>query len=338
MKGLIFRIVGQMKNDKRSLGLLLIAPLLIISLLFLLLGESDYRPVVALDADFPLQIESALEEQDVDMISLGEGEDSDAMLRSGEIDAVVAMEDSGISVQMLEAGGTKASKINGALKAAMDTVNPVGHMEIVYLYGDAEASLFDSLSYVFLGIISFFIVFLLSGVSFIRERTTGTLERMMLTPIKRYQVVFGYTIGFGIFAVLQSVIIVLFCLYALGIAFAGSVFLAIFIMILLAFSAVATGTFVSIFANNEFQVVQFIPVIIIPQIFFSGLIPVDTFPFHLGYLSYIMPVYYGSTALNQVIVKGYGSLEIWPYLVALFAFIAVLSLLNTVVLKKYRQI
>jgi len=78
--------------------------------------------------------------------------------------------------------------------------------------------------------------------------------------------------------------------------------LCILIMILLAFTAVSTGTLISIFANNEFQVVQFIPIIIIPQIFFSGLIPIDTLPFHLEILSYIMPVYYGCTALHNVMV------------------------------------
>ncbi len=338
MTGLILRIIRQMKNDKRSLGLLLIAPLLIMSLLFLLLGDSDYRPVIALEENFPILIENALAEQEVDIVSLTEGEDADAMLESGEIDAVISMDADGVTVKLLEVDSVRISKINDALKAAVATLNPSGNVEMEFLYGAAEASLFDSLGYVFLGIISFFIVFLLSGVSFIRERTTGTLERMMLTPIRRFQVVLGYTLGFGLFAVLQSIVIVLFFLYVLGMAFVGSVTLVIFIMILLAFSAVATGTFISIFANNEFQMVQFIPVIIIPQIFFSGMIPVETFPLHLGYLSYIMPVYYGSTALNEVIVKGYGIMDIGSYLLALFVFIAVLSVLNTLVLKKYRQI
>ncbi len=104
---------------------------------------------------------------------------------------------------------------------------------------------FDNLGYVFLAVISFFVVFVLSGVSFIRERTGGTLERMMLTPVRRYQVVFGYTAGFGLLATVQSLLIVLFCRYVLGLAFAGPLIAAMVIMVLLAFAAVATGTFIS---------------------------------------------------------------------------------------------
>jgi len=124
----------------------------------------------------------------------------------------------------------------------------------------------------------------------------------MLTPIKRYEVVSGLLLGFEIFAVIQSTVVVLYCQYVLHMQFTGFLMLCILIMILLAFTAVSTGTLISIFANNEFQVVQFIPIIIIPQIFFSGLIPIDTLPFHLEILSYIMPVYYGCTALHNVMV------------------------------------
>ena len=160
----------------------------------------------------------------------------------------------------------------------------------------------------------------------------------MLTPVRRSEVALGYTIGFGIFAAIQSIIIIVYAQLVLGLHFNGSVMLAIVIMILLAFSAVATGTFVSIFANSEFQVVQFIPIIIIPQIFFSGMIPVDTLPYHLGLLSYIMPVYYGCAALKDVLLRGSGIDVIWPYLTVLVGFILALSVINTLALKKYRKI
>jgi ABC-2 type transport system permease protein len=132
---------------------------------------------------------------------------------------------------------------------------------------------------------AFFIVFLLAGISFIGRGTVGTLERLLLTPVRRSSVALGYTFGFGLFATLQSIILIFFTEYVLGLEIAGSILLAVLIMILLAFSAIVTGMLVSIFANNEFQVVQFIPVVIIPQIFFSGMIPIDTLPYHLGLLS-----------------------------------------------------
>jgi len=120
--------------------------------------------------------------------------------------------------------------------------------------------------------------------------------------------------------------------------FEGSVFLAVLLMVLIAFCAVSTGAFVSIFSSSEFQVMQFIPVIVIPQIFFSGLIPIDTFPYGLGKLAFIMPVYYGCTGLENVMVRGCGFWQIQLYIYALLAFIAFLFLLNIIALKKYRRV
>jgi ABC-2 type transport system permease protein len=93
---------------------------------------------------------------------------------------------------------------------------------------------------------------------------------MLMTPISRVDVIGGYTIGYGILAALQSVVIILYSAYVLSIHIEGSVGLSILVMILMAFSAVSIGALVSIFANNELQLVQFIPVVVIPQIFFCA--------------------------------------------------------------------
>ena len=337
MKSLVARIFKQLVGDRRSMAMLLLAPILVVSLLYLLLGDSAYQPTIAVDSRYPAPMLAALQKQDVTVVILSDGTDADAKLENNEIDAMVTFDANGLSIRMAEAGSAKTAKITSALKAAAASVNPAGGMRFTSIYGDTASSTFDSLDYVLLGVMSFFFVFILSGVSFIRERSSGTLERLMLTPVRRYEVIVGYTLGFGVFAVIQSVVFVLFTQYVLGVHIAGSVWLTMLVMILLSFTAVSTGTLISIFANNEFQVVQFIPVVIIPQIFFSGLIPIDTFPLHLGNLSYIMPVYYGCTALNEVMVKGFGIGKIWPNLVMLLAFVLVLSVVNTLALKKYRR-
>jgi ABC-2 type transport system permease protein len=338
MKGIIFRIIRQMLNDKRSLALMIFAPILILTLLYFLLGDSTYIPKVGVPGNMPGQAVSKLSDHDLDVTVLETNADSDQLLENGTLDAYLSMGTGGISIKMLEPDSVKMSKITASVKDALSTAgSSASGLDISYIYGNISST-FDSLAYVLLGVISFFIVFILAGVSFIRERTTGTMERLMLTPVKRSEVALGYTVGFGIFAAIQSILIVIYTQNVLGLHFSGSVLLAILIMILLAFSAVATGTVISIFANNEFQVVQFIPIIIIPQIFFSGMIPIDTLPYHLGYLSYIMPVYYGCTALKNVVVKGQGFTDIWPHLAVLAAFILVLSLINTLALKKYRRI
>ena len=335
MTGIILRIIRQMVHDKRSLGLIVFAPIFIISLLYLLLGDSPYVPTVAVEADLPESVVSQLESPDLSVMVLQNEDDPDELLKAGTIDAFLTVGSDGVTVRMLEADNVKTAKITSAIQQVISGSS--AGLRITYLFG-ANLNSFDSLSYVLLGVMAFFIVFLLAGISFIRERTIGTLERLMLTPVRRSSVALGYTFGFGLFAILQSIILILFTEYVLGLEIAGSILLAVLIMILLAFSAIVTGMLVSIFANNEFQVVQFIPVVIIPQIFFSGMIPIDTLPYHLGLLSYVMPVYYGCTALKAVIIQGSSLAEVWPELLILLAFILLLSVLNSFALKKYRSL
>lgn len=338
MISLILRIVKQMKNDKRALALILFAPILMISLLYFLLGESSYTPVIGLDTSVSSILVSALDEQGVDYVVLGDDEDSDQMLEDGRLDAVISFSYEGINIRMLEGDSTKASKITDMLKAAIVKTNPAGRMNMDYIYGRPGDTVFDNLGYILLGVLSFFFVFIISGISFVRERTSGTMERLMLSPIKRISVVLGYGVGYGIFAALQGIFIILFSRYVLHMDFSGSVFLAMMVMVLIASSAVLMGALISIFANNEFQVMQFIPIIIIPQMFFSGIIPIATLPFHLGLIAYIMPVYYGCSGLKDIIVKGYGMDRIWFNVAMLCAFNLVLLLLNTVALRKYRKL
>lgn len=338
MRSLILRIIRQFANDKRSLALMLIVPVLIMSLLYLLLGESSYTPAIAVAGDFPAPMLLALEEQDVTVSTLPEGADTDQYLEDREADAALTLDANGLHIRMLEMSSVKTEKVTDAINSAVEEIEPQGSMEITFVYGRTDATAFDSLGYMLLGVLSFFFVFIISGISFVRERTTGTMERLMRTPVRRAGVVGGYTVGFGIFSALQSVLLVLFTKYVLNMEFEGSVLLAILIMVLLAFIAVSMGALVSIFANSEFQVMQFIPVVVIPQIFFSGLITIDTLPFGLGNLSYIMPVYYGCTGLENVLIRGYGIEKIWFYLLMLVAFIAVLFFVNTLALKRYRRL
>ena len=148
------------------------------------------------------------------------------------------------------------------------------------------------LAILLVAILSFFMIFIFSGISFVRERTLGTVERFMLTPIRTASVVIGYIGGFGVFALIQSVLLIIFAKFVFHIPFAGQWWLAVLIMLLIAFTAVMLGILVSAVSKNEFQVMQFIPIVIVPQFFFAGLIPVDTLPYHLSYLSKIMPIYY----------------------------------------------
>jgi ABC-2 type transport system permease protein len=90
-------------------------------------------------------------------------------------------------------------------------------VENSYIFGDENLSLFDTFSPILIGFFVLFFIFLISGISLLKERTSKTLEKLLSTPIKRYEIVLGYLLGYGIFAIIQTIILVLFAIYVLGI-------------------------------------------------------------------------------------------------------------------------
>ena len=333
---IVRRIIVQTFNDKRSLALILVVPVFLITLIYLLLGESDYNPNIA-ESGLPTQIVENIKKQDVSVskLDLDEGK---KQVEDGKIDAFIYSDASGIHMIFKTYDGVKTGLVQKSVVNAIKEVLPAGALQTEYIFGESDANMFDSLGYVMLGIISFFIIFIIAGISFVRERTNQTMERLMMTPVKRWQVVLGYTMGFGFFAMLQSIILLTYAICGLNMNVSGSVVIAGLVMILLALSAVCIGAFFSIFSNNEFQIMQFIPVVVVPQIFFSGLISLDTLPYHLGEISKIMPVYYACSALKTIMIMGGGLKEIWPELLALLVFITLFFFMNIVALKKYRRI
>lgn len=331
------RIIRQTVNDKRSLGLILIVPVFLFTLIFFLLGDSDYKASIAV-SDMPSMMIEKIEEQDVTVESLSLENGKEAVIEK-EIDAFL-YKDGDETVLLMETNdAVKSGVVLQAIQNAMKEMNPASVMRTEFLYGESDENMFNSMGYVLLGIISFFLIFILAGISFVRERTNQTMERLMITPVKRWQVVLGYTLGFGIFAMLQSIILLSYVKWVLHMTINGSIVIAGLIMILMSMSAVCIGAFCSIFANNEFQIMQFIPVVVIPQIFFSGLISLETLPYNLGVLSKVMPVYYACDALKEVIIKGKGfSGNIIGDITALLIFIGLFFVLNIFALKKYRRI
>src|SRR5207248_10698179 len=136
----------------------------------------------------------------------------------------------------------------------------------------------DSIAPVFIGIFSFFFVFLLTSVAFLRERSQGTIERVMVSPLKRTELVMGYICGFMLFALIQSLLILLFVVFALRVHYSCNLTLVFLVAVLLTIGSVNLGIFLSTFAQNEFQVIQFIPLVFGIQVFLSGILcPVAQF-------------------------------------------------------------
>jgi ABC-2 type transport system permease protein len=188
------------------------------------------------------------------------------------------------------------------------------------LYGSPDADLLDTFASAFLAYIGYFLVFILTGISFLRERVGGTLERLLATPIRRAEMVAGYSAGFGFFATLQVAVILAFALgsldvpaigplpaftIGLGVSNAGSPAMVFLVMLLLALGAVNLGIFISTFARTELQVLQFIPIVLIPQGLLAGIFwPIDSLPDALEAVARLLPLTYAVDGLRQVLLKG----------------------------------
>lgn len=333
------RIIRQVAGDKRSVMMIIFAPLLILTLLYFLLGDTSYKPTIAIyEGKLLPAMASILKAEDANIVDIHEEVDSVRYLKDHrDVDAVFSMSQAGIGIDMYESS-SKSAKALKLIQDALATLNPSAKMTTTFVIGKENTSFFESMGFIFYGLFAFFFIFLISGMSLVKERSIGTLERFMMSPISRGSAILGYTVGYGVFAVLQAIVMTLFGIYVLGIGCEGNIIWAILTMLLLAISAVSLGFLVSTFSNSELQVVQIIPVAIIPQVFFSGLIPLDTIPYGLGKLGYFTPVFYGCTALKEIMVIGGGFGDIWPYLLGLLIYNLVLSILNMLALKKYRKL
>ncbi|NFD78601.1 ABC transporter permease [Clostridium botulinum] len=346
IRALIKRISLQMLRDKRTLALLFVAPLLILTLMYFLFNGNTVNPKLGV-VDLNKDIIEALKSGDINVIEYKTA--SNEVIIEDKLDGLLEMENKTLKLTLENSDPSKAKllkmKINQAIASQSRIANitlPVKFktptINTNYIYGNSETTFFDVLSPILIGFFVFFFVFLISGIGLLRERTTGTLERLMTTPIKRYEVVIGYLVGYGIFAVIQTLIVVLFSINVLHIILAGSILNVILINLLLALVALSLGILLSTFASSEFQMIQFIPLVIIPQIFFAGIFPLEGMANWLQTIGKIMPIYYGADALKSVMYKGYNLNQITSDLLFLVIFASIFIILNIVALKKYRRL
>jgi ABC-2 type transport system permease protein len=312
------RVASQFRRDHRTLGLLFGAPILVLALVGALWGSSDTRVtriVVATTPPVPAPVLDALRRIDTLVVSTDSPEGAMQRLRDGTADAMIALRAGVARTEIvvtlegsdpLRTGGVLGAVQKGILSAAGGAPGAAPPLQVEYLYGGPDRSLLDHLAPLFIAFFAFFFTFLLSAVSFLRERTTGTLERLLATPLRRGELVVGYLIGFGIFALLQAAVIIGFTVWVLQVRYQGSLATIFLIEAMLVICAVSIGLFASAFARTELQAIQFIPLIVVPQAFLAGfLVPVDQLPDVLRPFSVVMPLTYAMEALRAVMVKGY---------------------------------
>ena len=166
----------------------------------------------------------------------------------------------------------------------------------------------------------FFMALIFTSLFFLRERSQGTLERLLASPISPASIVSGYGLGLGVFALLQLLVVIVFTRFGLGLVAGGSWLLAGLILGLILIVAVFLGVFLSTFARAEIQVAQFVPLVILPQVLLGDIFwPIDTMPLWLKGIAYALPMTHSSQAMRAVMVRGEGLASIWPNLVVLVA-------------------
>jgi ABC-2 type transport system permease protein len=375
------RVMRQVMRDRRTVGLLIIGPMLVLSLgAVLFRTEQQPIPLGVVNEDqgltTPLSADIQLGQRIIDVlstsgtfnVSLLDLENWERKLRDGEVQGVLIfpedfsrqfqenlqmvldlhLEGSNptLSVTIIgrvtEAGMKTLAEMVGTgfglpgLPQTSDGENtmPV-KVEASYLYAGGEFDTMDYVAPVYIAILAMFFVFLLACVSFLRERSQGTMERLLATPTNRVEIVLGYMLGLGLFALIQVAVILFYTVWVLKIHYLGSLGLLFLVITLLAVVGVTLGILASAFARNEFQVVQFIPIIIIPQILLGGTFwAVSEMPNYLQPFAYVMPVYYANQALRDVMLKGWGLNEIWPNLVILVGIAGILILLGSLTMRR----
>jgi ABC-2 type transport system permease protein len=367
------RIVRQFLRDRRSLALLFVAPLLVMTILNLVLNNTTAGVTLGIvPPDGPLgsalvsQIKDHTKDQSGLTITTVARDQVDATLSAGNADGVLVFPAdlaseiaSGQTPQLtlrLEGSNPTAAKqlhsLTSLLIASLaqsatpgSAPSAAGGVAVViqpalsttYLYGGPEFTQTDALAPLFIGLFALFFVFLLTSVSFLRERSQGTIERLLVSPLTKTELVLGYVFGFLLFALAQSLVILLFVIYVLQVHYKGNLALLFLVTLALTVVGVNMGIFVSSLSRNELQVIQFIPLLLVPQALLGGLFfPVSTLPVVLKQIAYALPLTYANFALKDVMLRGFGFDQIWPELAILVGFAALMVVLAAVSLRQDR--
>ena len=370
---LALRIVRQFLRDKRTMALLFVAPLVVMTILNFVLNNSGPSVTLAIvpppgaqGAALTQSIQSALVGANGVATTVITADQVDSTLKAGDADAAIVFPQDFFTTlasggqphvalrlegsnppaanQAKQLAAFALAKASASLSASLSgqsgataSATPAVALDTTYLYGGPQYTQTDAMAPMFIGLFSFFFVFLLASVAFLRERGQGTLERVMVSPLSQTELTMGYVLGFTLFATIQSIVILAFVIFVLQVHYAGALWLLFLVTLLLTIGGVNMGIFASAFARNELQVIQFIPLLIVPQALLGGLFfSVKALPVVLKQLAYIMPLTWANFALKDVMLKGLGFSDIWPDLAFLVGFAALMVIAAAVSLRQER--
>lgn len=352
------KVLKELLRDKRTLAIMFVAPVFIMWLMNLMFSASTAVNIKLATQDLPTSLVTKMD--DLDHVSVQTYKDIDQAkkdLADEKVDAVISYKNGEYQVDYANTDASKTSmtrqvlrtsiasegsnQLMARIKQALPQLNlkeKAPEIKESYQYGDEHTSFFTSMIPVLIGFVVFFFVFLISGMALLKERTSGTLERLLATPVKRSEIVYGYMLSYGFIAILQTAVVVLAAIWLLDVEVVGNLFHVIIVNVVLALVALAFGILLSTLAKSEFQMMQFIPLVIIPQLFFSGIIPLSSMGDWAQTVGKFLPLTYSGNAMSQIILYGRGIGDILPNIGLLLIFLVILTVLNIVGLRRYRKV
>ena len=347
------KVIKELLRDKRTLAMMFVAPVFIMWLMNLMFSASTTVNVKLATQDLPTGLITKMDELDhVDIETYQDLDQAKEALANEKVDAVISYKDGEYQVDYANTDASKTSMIRQVLRTSiasegtdqllsrikqalpqlkLDAKAP--EIKESYQYGDKNTGFFARMIPILIGFVVFFFVFLISGMALLKERTSGTLDRLLATPVKRSEIVYSYMLSYGIIAIFQTAVVVLAAIWLLDVEVVGNILNVIIVNVVLALVALAFGILLSTLAKSEFQMMQFIPLVIMPQLFFSGIIPLSS-----PTVGKFLPLTYSGDAISQIILYGHNLGDILPNLGVLMIFLIILTILNIVGLRRYRKV
>jgi ABC-2 type transport system permease protein len=364
------RVVKDIKNDKRTIGLIFIAPIFAMFVFGLAFsGDVTDVPTIIVNHDqgfvlpngenlsLSTKVISNLNTSVMNIEYMDNENTAVQEVTDGKADAVIVFpqnftqdayaafnpstitnsSNSGTAITIRDDESVVNIKnaILGSVGDALTTtmtdqgINPPIKVNNDPVYGQ-NAKFIDFIVPGIMAFIVYLLTTLLTLLAFVGERTTGTLERLLSTPIHESEMVGGYAIAFGAIGTVQAFLVLLVGILVFKITVLGNVFLAFVVVALLAIVSQALGILLSNLAKREGQAVQFVPFIILPVFLLSGIFwPIQAIPIWLRPLSYLVPPTYAVDACRSIFLRGWGIDKVWPDILALILFAALFLIVAT---------
>ena len=352
------KVIKELIRDKRTLAMMFVAPVFIMWLMNLMFSASTTVNVKLATQDLSTGLITKMDELDhLDIETYQDLDQAKEALANEKVDAVISYKDGEYQVDYANTDASKTSMIRQVLRTSIASEGTdqllsrikqalpqlkldakVPEIKESYQYGDKNTGFFARMIPILIGFVVFFFVFLISGMALLKERTSGTLDRLLATPVKRSEIVYGYMLSYGIIAIFQTTVVVLAAIWLLDVEVVGNILNVIIVNVVLALVALAFGILLSTLAKSEFQMMQFIPLVIMPQLFFSGIIPLSSMGEWAPTVGKFLPLTYSGDAISQIILYGHNLGDILPNLGILMIFLIILTILNIVGLRRYRKV